>query len=548
MSNYIPLRFNRYQALAHINFATRNTHIAGRGVGKTTNIGWIMHNVVTSMPRSANAFVCRTYLQALTRSLPAIIAGLETFGYRYGIDYLVGKEPPKSWARPYFQPLSYEHFISFPNGAGYHLVSQDRKGTARGFNIDSFIGDEGLNLIKQMLDDEISVANRGNLGRFSHSRYHHSETIVSSQPILPESKWLLEAAQYYRIGGQDYEDYRNELCDILLNIVDANTEEEMEYHWQFARKLKQEFKWHRHTDIIPVTNEKITSFFIDADVFDNIENLGWKYIRQQRASMSDLTFRVEILNAIFTISEKGFYPDLSDRHLYDIADYSGYDELIYTRDAGNKLSSLMDPSINPKLPLHIACDYGGSFNCMVASQEYSDEDRIVSDFFEYHPQKMEDVVKQFIKYFESHPKKEVHFWYDQTAIGTSGLVEYNYADEVQRLLRQAGWDVRPHYVGAAPPHPVKYQFLGKILSERDPSLPKVRMHRENCRATYNSMRMVAIKQGKNGFEKDKSPERKQSVDQAKAPHLSDAVDQLLYHKHSGKQAGESTWSGAAVGL
>lgn len=548
MSKYIPLRFNRYQALSHVNFATRNTHICGRGVGKTTNIGWIMHNVITDMPRSVNALVCRTYLQALTRTLPAVIDGLEKFGYQFRRDYLVGKEPPKSWARPYFPPLSYEHFISFPNGAGYHLVSQDRKGTARGFNLDSWIGDEGLNLIKQMLDDEISVANRGNLGRFAHSRYHHSETIVSSQPILPESKWLLEASQYYRIGGQDYEDYRNELVDILLNIVDSTSEEEMDHHWSQARKLKQEFKFYRHTDIIPVTNEKLTSFFIDADVFDNIENLGWKYIRQQRASMSDLTFRVEILNAIFTISEKGFYPDLSERHLYDIADYSAYDELIYSPDAGKSITSILDTSIDKRLPIHISCDYGGSFNCLIASQEYADEERLVSEFYAYHPEKMENVVNQFINYFASHPKKEVHFWYDQTAIGTSGLVEFNYADEVMRLLRHAGWDVRPHYVGAAPPHPVKYQFIGKVLSERDPSLPRVRMHRENCRSTYNSMRMVAIKQGKTGFEKDKSPERKASVDQAKAPHLSDAFDQLIYHKHSDKQSGGSEWSGGAVGL
>lgn len=535
-SQYIPLKFNRWQLLAWFNFSTRNRYVCGRGTGKTTFLAKIMKSVVESMPRSANALVCRTHVQALTRTLPAIVAGLETLGYYEGIHFVIGKRPPDHWPRPYFPPMSYEHFISFYTGAGYHIVSQDRKGSSRGFNIDSWIGDEGLNLNKEMIDNEISVANRANVGRFSGNPFHLSEVIASSQPILPESKWILDSADYYRRDGNSYEDYRHALSEIELKIIDSESEAEMQEYWQEAYTLKTNFRFYKDKQIIPITGDVISTYFCDADIFDNIENLGWRYIKQQRATMDDLMFKVEILNGLFTISEKCFYPDLCERHLYDIQDYSSFDNLEYNFETAKSAGSTYDDSIDKRLPIHISCDYGGSFNCMVATQEYEDEERVLNNFFAYHPLKIDNVVQQFVKFFSNHPTKDVHYWYDQTAVGTSGLIEYNYADEVKRLLKAAGWNVIVHYEGAAPDHQIKYLFLGKIFSERHPDeLPKVRMHRENCRELYQSMRLAPIKQTSKGFEKDKSSERNKKVDQAKAPHLSDALDVLLFHKHAPKQ-------------
>jgi hypothetical protein len=532
----IPLGFNRWQILSHLYFANRNKHVCGRGTGKTTNLAFIMYSIALDMPRSANALVCRTYLQALTRTIPAIISGLETLGCIQNIHYVIGKEPPKSWPRPYFPPVSHEHFISFRNGSGFHIVSQDRKGSSRGFNIDSWVADEGLNLNKQQIDDEISVATRANVGRFDYSRYHLSETIVSSQPILPESQWLLDDAKYYSENGNDYRDYRNSLTDILIKVIDAETEAEMQSYWEEALQIKRNWRFYQNTRLIPITGQKLTSFFIDADVFDNIQNLGWKYIKLQRASMSDLNFKVEILNALFTISERGFYPDLCDRHKYDMMDYSILDQYGFNIKSIEDITSTQDPSIDSRMPIHISCDYGGSFNCMVASQEYVDEERFISEFYEYHPKKISDVVAKFLKFFANHQNKEVHYWFDQTAIGSNASKDFTYADEVQLLLRNAGWKVIEHYSGAAPVHYMKYQFMGNILSERDTrTLPRVRFHRERCAKTYESMKLVTIKTRSSVIEKDKTPERKMAVDQARAPHLSDAVDQLLYYKHAAKQ-------------
>lgn len=529
----IPSILNRPQSLGLINYSRINTHIWSRGTGKTTFLGIVMGEIAHALPRSANALVCRTYLQALTRTMPAMAASLESIGYYEGIHWVRGIKPPDSWPKPYFPPMDYQNFISWYTGAGWHIVSQDRKGSSRGFNIDSWMADEGLNLKKDMIDDEITVANRANQGKFGNNKYHLSEMVVSSQPILPESKWLLKRADYYQDFGQNYEDYRNRLSQLLLAIVDAESESEMDSLWMEALEIKREFKFFRNTTNIPVTGHKLTNFFLDADIFDNIKNLKWPYIKHVRSSMSDIMFTTEVLNGIFTTSEKGFYPDLSDRHVYDTEDYSRYDDLILNINAIENAGSTYDSSVNAQMPLHIACDYGGSFNCMVVSQQLDDEERFVQSFYEYHPKKITDVVAKFNKYFDSHPTKKVHFWYDQTAIGTSGLVEFNYADEVVRVLKSAGWDVVEHYMGSAPGHDKKFLLINKILSEAELNVyPKIRMHREFCRDMYISLKLAGIQNTSRGFGKDKRPEQKKSVDQKTATHLSDAFDLLIYHKYS----------------
>jgi hypothetical protein len=523
------LWMNRWQLEAILYFSNINRWICGRGTGKTTGMAYVIKEVVRTMPRSSNALVARTYLQAFTRTLPAIVAGLSQHGLYEGSHFVIGKEPPKKWDKPFFPPLkSYENFISFYNGTGYHIVSQDRKGSSRGFNIDSWLADEGLNLIQERIETEIIVANRANAnGPFANSPYHLSELIVSSMPFLPESMWLLDLSKYYDLYGKNYLDYRQQLSGILLQIVDSDSEELIRKLWDQAYQLKLQWRFFQHVETLPISNEKLTKYFCDADVFDNIENLpGWRYIKQIRASMSDLMFSIEILNTPMMMLGEGFYPALSEKHLLQI------DTDQYHLTVGQKVTAEDEPAINPSMEIHASADYGGSFNCIILSQEYDDEERLVNALKVYHPQLFRDVVQLAIEFLSTHKTRTIHFWYDQTAIAKDGLVEYNYADEFFTLFTKAGWKVIMHYNGAAPSHHSKFMFMNELLGEKNVNLPSMRMHPENCRDAYTSMRLAPIRTGKNGFEKDKSAERNKKIDQVTAPHLSDAVDVLMFHKYS----------------
>jgi hypothetical protein len=64
-----------------------------------------------------------------------------------------------------------------------------------------------------------------------------------------------------------------------------------------------------------------------------------------------------------------------------------------------------------------------------------------------------------------------------------------------------------------------------LFKEQSPRLPLIRFNKANCHSLIISMNNSRTKQGRNGeIKKDKSDETKKGVDQAKATHLSDALD------------------------
>ncbi|MBK9358807.1 MAG: hypothetical protein IPN08_15725 [Bacteroidales bacterium] len=149
------------------------------------------------MPRSVTAITGQTFGQLLTRTLPSTFKFLESLGYEKDKDYVIGRKPPKTFLLPYERILKHENFISFKNGNGYLLLSQDRSGSGRGPNVDREIVDEALTLDKEQYDQEVSPTNRGNEEHFGFKspnpvKQHHGFRYVSSMPFMQEQKWLLD--------------------------------------------------------------------------------------------------------------------------------------------------------------------------------------------------------------------------------------------------------------------------------------------------------------------------------------------------------------------
>jgi len=112
------------------------------------------------MPGPVTAIIGRTFGQIYTRTLPSSLKFLDTIGYRKDEDYVIGIRPPKKWKTPHETITKFDNFISFSNGTGFLLLSQEREGSARGPNIDREIVDEALTLNKERYDQEVSPANR----------------------------------------------------------------------------------------------------------------------------------------------------------------------------------------------------------------------------------------------------------------------------------------------------------------------------------------------------------------------------------------------------
>ena len=95
-----PLQFNRPQLRFVMSAPSSANSVWSRATGKSSKIAWLIHRIVTEMPRSCWGIVGSTYQQILTRTLPSTIASLERIGYYKDVHYFIGRKPPPSWGWP----------------------------------------------------------------------------------------------------------------------------------------------------------------------------------------------------------------------------------------------------------------------------------------------------------------------------------------------------------------------------------------------------------------------------------------------------------------
>jgi len=517
------LRFNNPQLRFKINLLRANsaTSVWSRGTGKSFEIGWLISTIERLMPRSAWAINGQSYKQILTRTLPSTKSALEYLGYTEDKDYLVGKKPPYAWRwqRPFEPPSDYSHFISFKNGAGFHLISQDGGGGAsRGLNIDGIICDESLLINKEKFDQELMPTNRGSLNVFKNVPFHHGIFHFTSMPYGSDARWLLDHGNYYQKDGHAYRDIRQRLVELQLDFI---KNKDIEYRMQLWTKIvqtKEKLKYYAKDGL----------FYSEADVFDNLHNLGIKYIEQQYDSLNILNFLVEILNWYPDKVEDGFYPAFSrEKHGYKGPNNKDFlNSLEHDDDALKNPDSRMDADCVPTHPLRIAVDWGAKINSMTITQYFKSINtlRFIKDLYVKHPLILTDLANNFCMYYKHHKTKHVVFIYDHTGNTNVANSKQTYAEQFAQILKRNGWTVSFDTKGAAPTHADKYLLIGKILKGGDPAMPRIEFNLDNCSATVLSVSNAPMKETSKGIEKNKSSERSPFIPQEEATHLSDTVD------------------------
>ena len=497
------------------------TNIWGRGTGKSFYIAWLMHTIKSTMPRSAWAIVGQSYRQILTRTLPSTISALEYIGYRKDKDYFIRKKPPASWKwqTPFEPPVDYDHFFIFPNGTGFHLVSQDGGGgSSRGLNVDGIICDESLLINKEKFDKESSATNRGNLRHFRHVPIHHGVFHFSSMPYGADSKWLLDHGSYYKDDGHDYKPVKEKLVELELEFVkNKDVEYRMEL-WTKIVKAKKLLKYYA----------KDGRIYTEADVFDNIQNLGIKYIEQQYQDLTTLMFLVEILNWYPDKIDDGFYPELSrERHGYKAANNNDYLSSLEEGDAAfSNPDSRMDADCVPTQPLRIAVDWGAKINCMTIGQNFRSINtlRIIKELYVKSPKILTDLAAEFCTYYRYHNNKSIIFIYDHTGNSKQANSNMTYSEQFAQILKRNGWTVTFATRGAATTHANKYLLTNKIFKSTDSTLPRIEFNLDNCPATMLSMSRAPVEEVRGEIKKNKKSENNNLIPAEEATHLSDTVD------------------------
>lgn len=505
-----------------------------RATGKSTGHAWRLEKIAFEMPRSKNGIEGRTYQQVLTKTLPGVIASLEQLGYYEDVHFVLNQKPPARWPRCYEKPGNYDNTMSWITGAMFQIISQDRPGDARGLNLDSLTGDEALTLDQTKLETGSMAANRGNNDKFK-SKLHHSIHLSTSAGFGSEFKWIDNFGKYYADDGNDYRSILNKIVALGLQMIDSSNRKEQEQCWKEIIRLKRLVKWY-------VSKQGV--FYNEADIWDNIINIGWSFVKNLRRTMTDLMFCVEILNKAFELVENCFY-NITEEHLYEAINYEYLESLDYNID---KLTTetndcRKDADVRLDKPIDISLDYGAHINALIAQQTYDHTDWTLNSLYVKRPELVQKLVQDFCNYYRYHKTKDVTYWYDHTALPADGKSTTNYRDEVCKVLAFNGWKVRHEYIGQAPHHHDKYLVSAKTLEGKDTAYPKQMFNKSNNKYLLLSMNQAPLKQGKRGFEKDKSSEWKLLNLREEATDLSDAWDTMNYGKNKNKGKGESHHQG-----
>ncbi|GAB3233081.1 hypothetical protein GCM10027346_20790 [Hymenobacter seoulensis] len=527
------LKFNRPQLRFILAKLASAVSLWSRATGKSTLIAWLMHMIVQHMPRSAWGLVGSTYGQILTRTLPSTIDALEKLGYFKDVHYFIGRKPPPSWGwpEPFQRPVKYDNFIIFYTGTGFHLISQDGgSSSSRGLNLDGWIADEGLLLDREKLGTDVIASNRGNLGIWD-CPLHHGKFIFSSMPWGDQGKWLLEDSAYYERDGVDFSQVRNQMIKLQVEFVDSRATSTRMALYQEILDLSAQLRFYANPKSMAAGKNKIPKglLYSEANIFDNLLNIGVGYLEEQRRELSDFVFLIEILNQRPATVEAGFYPKLNIGHHAQECMANDYIAgLNFNIGRLRQPGCLMDSDCLPFVPLRGAVDWGSKISVMTIAQIHKDagEYRFLKDFYVKHPKLIEDLAKLFCDYYEHHHLKEFHFIEDSewgNARKPDSKLTYN--QQFAECLRERGWRVRFFNQGRVPNYAIRYKLGIDLLGESDTRQLLIRFNKVNNKNTLTAMSMAPLKENSRGeIEKDKTSERKKTIPGEEATHFTDTVD------------------------
>ena len=537
----------------------------GRGTGKSFIQGYTDHTITRTMPRSVTAVTGQTYTQIYTRTLPSSLKMLEQLGYKKNQHYKIGKPPPDSWIGPHEHLTKFDNVISMINGTAFTFYSQDVKGSGRGGNTDYEKVDEALTLDKESYDQEVSATNRGNNEHFGPLSgdpvwLHHGFSFVSSMPYSAKGKWLLDYADYYKKeAGIDLFNIWNKIVKLQVEMINLQTPKEFHEAWNEVVEMKKNIKpfvskglfYNEKNQRWIIKKELAGILFTLANAFDNIQNLGLSYLRNQFSKLPNLIFLIEIMNYVLSKVEDGYYNIDEHKHIYYNA--SNVDHLIgiaentdYNIEALSQKTCKNDLDCDDNEPLELSFDWGAHISLMCVQQERGIDfvtglisrcHNFINEFFVKPgatPSIMiYDLIKEFTDYYSAKSKKVVVFNKDKHGDAKSAASSKTYNELAIEQLEKSGWSVNPQiHTGQEPPQHEKYLLWQFILSEKDSIYPHVRFNGEKCKFTLISMNNTTVEDKDGKFMKNKSSEKRNSgVSPEEATHFSDAADKGIWIKY-----------------
>ncbi len=516
--------FNTPQRLTQLIGANTTVIVAGRRTGKTDSIAspFVLRNM-QRMPGSTGGIVVPTFKHGLTNTLPGLFAAWKRWGFINGIHYVVGRRPPKSFAKPIIEPSDYEHVISFYNGSCAIIISQDRPGSSNSLTLSWILVDEAKFVDYERLKDETLPANGGIKSHFGHHSCNHSMMILSDMPQTQKGSWFLhyedkmDKELIATIEGAVYEIWRTKERIRALNAKGVAVPP---YLKSYLRRLDTNLNKMR----------SVAVYYKEYSSIENLQLLGENYIKQMKRDLTPKTFQTSILCQRIGIAKDGFYSSMKESHKYNASDFAYLDSLGYDFNP-SLLDCRADADVNPHAPICIGMDYNANINWIVAGQPNGKRLNIIKSFYVKFERKIPALIEDFCRYYANHQNKTVIYYYDTTALGANYAVnEQDFHWVVCHEFERHGWQVEDVYLGNPMRHDEKYLLINQGFAGKQRLMPF--FNRQNNDDLILAVQSAGVTRGRNGFRKDKGAEK-----------LAETEEDLLQHRTDGTDAFDTLYIG-----
>ena len=516
--------FNKPQRLTQLIGANISVIVAGRRTGKTDSIAapFVLRNM-QRMPGSTGGIVVPTFKHGLTNTLPGLFAAWKRWGFIRGVHYVIGRRPPKTFARPIIEPAEFEHVISFYNGSCAVIISQDRPGSSNSLTLSWLLIDEAKFIDYNRLKDETLPANGGIKSHFGKHSCNHSILILSDMPQTQKGSWFLHYKEKMdeevirAIEGLVYDIWR--LKERMKNIRESG--EEVPKSMMYLL---------RHKDRQLNQLRSVATYYKEYSSIENLQLLGENYIRQMKRDLTPLTFQTSILCQRIGIAKDGFYSSMRERHKYDASNFEYLDEVAQSFYAENEAQSFSgeldcraDRDCNPLAPICIGMDYNANINWIVAGQPSGRRLNVLKSFYVKFERKLPALIDNFCQYYAFHQNKTVIFYYDTTALGSNYAVnEQDFRWVIIHEFERHGWTVVDVYIGNPMRHDEKYLLINQAFAGKQRLMPF--FNRQNNDDLILAVQAAGVSRGRNGFHKNKAGEKLAETEEDLLEHRTDGTD------------------------
>jgi len=453
--------------------------IGGRGSGKSITLSDFLYLASDELPRGKCGWGVPTIKKAKSKLTSGLKAGwkrhgIQEYDFRTGEGcFVLWREPPAHFERPYESPDIWENCICFPNGFVIEFESfKMAAGENRGANYDLYVIDEGLNFRKEWLKVVIPTL-RANVGKFD-STFHQMLAVFSSPPWELSGQWMYDIETQAKAEPDKY-------------------------------------------------------FFLEVKTRDNLAFLPSDYLETLKKNLTRLEYEVEVEGKRLSKMPHNFYPSFQ-HSIHVLKEESDEYENRAAWEGETLYNSSLPLEISLDFNAHFTSATLWQSEFMVAKlvdNLFCKEPAIDSEGVAMTM--AETLATQIVTEYSTHRTKQVVLTGDRNGKNKSAGTNKSMFDQVANVMESAGWKVSTQPLNYNPPHIDKFKDLNNVFAERLDNLIRVRVDGIRCKATVISMDNSPLN---TDYTKSKKSESSR-IDQELATHLSDTVDYYILWKMKG---------------